>query len=179
MGHRLSATVFYGFDLGGSEDRTEEQYLALPAWWRDEREWEDVLAETLGWRDIPYPRELDPRHNRDAAFDPWGSHTQPVIQEFEATSEYRAWSENMAYKRALIKEFDVHIDLYGYEMDNACVSVTESEQGCDYGAEKISTIFAPTTKINEWNGKITRFASALDIIIPPGAVGWHISATWA
>lgn len=160
MGHSLSGEVFYGINLGDDETRTEEQDAALPQWWHDDEDWEEVLAQRLGWEDsVPYP-----------------DHNVPGYQE---TAEFEAWLAHRRVRTELIASQGVAIDLHGYEYQNRSIRITQSVQSCDYGASRLSRTLLNTPQLPAWDRQIMEFCELMEIAVSPGDIDWYHCASWA
>jgi hypothetical protein len=167
MGMSLSGDVFWGFDLGWSDDIEEDE---MPQWWQNDEEWEEVLARALGWVEAPHPTWPEGLNDYRIA----GEERDRIRTQFETTPEYQTWSENRSQLHSLVESIGVEIDSYGYEYGARAVRVKASAQRCDYSARRLTDLVVGPG----WPEELARFCELLELRVPAEGPGWHVCASW-
>lgn len=170
MSMSLTAEVFWGFNLGYTDDIDDEQ---MPDWWRSDADWDEVLAQLHGWRHQPYPIHLMPEGMRDSRKS--SAERDELRRQFHATPEFQAWSYSRDHLNERARGFSVEISRYGYQLNSKAVRVRASVQSNDWEAEPIK----PLVVAPEWPDQITEFCTLLELPIPPDGPQWHLCATYA
>ncbi|MFE7744398.1 hypothetical protein [Nocardia sp. NPDC057455] len=154
-----------------------------PEWWDGDEKWEDVLAQRLGWEEVPlsddYPRHCESIWMLDGAeLRAALEARQKAIEDYESSSAaYQAYAASRDRKRELLAQIPVELDTYGWSEGDSvwALRVKPSVQHVDdWGSVPLK----PLDVDPAWAGQIARFVELLELTVPEGGPGWHLNCSY-
>lgn len=166
-GEGAVACLYFGYDLG--------ELLDGPDWLYPDNEvtldFDRELGRRAGWVEVLRP----------AGAPDWSSAVdvadlELAQAEWESTPEFRAWQASEQALRDLVRQCPIEMIYYG-SIDNpkfAVLVVASVYQVEGYNSIEVRT---PLQVNVDWNDKLHKFMSLMELEIPPSGPGWHLCYT--